>query len=108
MIRCPLNKSAMISLIKSGAFDKLELEWAKELNVEPRVLVMIYYLSVVSEPKKRLTLQNFNGLIQKDLIPPSLDSMKRLFFFNKYLKTEKKLENIMSLMMLVKILQSKV
>lgn len=90
MIRCPLNKSAMISLIKSGAFDKLELEWAKELNVEPRVLVMIYYLSVISEPKKRLTLQNFNGLIQKDLIPPSLDSMKRLFFFNKYLKTEKK------------------
>ena len=32
MASCPLNKSAMISLIKAGAFDKLEEKWAKELE----------------------------------------------------------------------------
>lgn len=90
MNRCPINKSAMISLIKSGAFDKLEKEWASELNVEPRLLVMVYYISKVCEPKKRLTLQNFNGLVQRNLIPQSLDFQKRVFSFNKYLKSEKK------------------
>lgn len=87
--RCPLNKSAMISLIKAGAFDKLETKWATELDVEPRMLIMVYYISKVCEPKKRLTLQNFNGLIQKDLIPQSLEFQKRVFLFNKHLKTTK-------------------
>lgn len=90
MVKCPLNKSAMISLIKGGAFDKLEEEWARELNVEPRMLVMAYYLSKVCEPKKRLTLQNFNGLIQKDLIPASLAFQKRIYNFNKFLKASQK------------------
>lgn len=88
--RCPLNKTAMISLIKAGAFDKLELEWARQLNVEPRYLIMTLYLSIVSEPKSKLTLQNFNGLIQKDLIPDELNFEKRVFNFNKYLKANKK------------------
>ena len=90
MNKCPLNKSAMISLIKAGAFDKLETEWGKELNIEPRIVVMIYYLSKVCDAKKRLTLQNFNGLIQKDLIPDELSFQKRVFMFNKYLKANKK------------------
>ena len=42
--RCPLKKTAMISLIKGGAFDKLETEWAAALNVNPRILIMCYYL----------------------------------------------------------------
>jgi DNA polymerase-3 subunit alpha len=88
--RCPLNKSAMISLIKGGAFDKLEKDWAKELNVHPRYLIMTYYLSKVSEPKTKLTLQNFNGLIKAGLIPEELEFQKRVFNFNKYLKAEKK------------------
>ena len=90
MNKCPLNKSAMISLIKAGAFDKLETEWGKELNIEPRIVVMIYYLSKVCDAKKRLTLQNFNGLVQKDLIPDELSFQKRVFMFNKYLKANKK------------------
>lgn len=88
--RCPLNKSAMISLIKGGAFDKLEKDWAKELNIHPRYLIMTYYLSKVSEPKSKLTLQNFNGLIKAGLIPEELSFQKRVFNFNKYLKAEKK------------------
>lgn len=88
--RCPLNKSAMISLIKGGAFDNLDTEWAKELNTHPRYLAMTYYLSKVSEPKQKLTLQNFNGLMKKGLIPEELDFQKRVFNFNKYLKDNKK------------------
>ena len=90
MARCPLNKSAMFSLIKAGAFDKLEEKWANELGVEPRQLVMTYYISKVCEAKKRITLQNFNGLIQHDLVPESLDLPKRVFNFTKYLKANKK------------------
>ena len=90
MARCPLNKSAMFSLIKAGAFDKLETKWAKELQIEPRMLVMAYYISKVCEAKKRLTLQNFNGLIEHNLIPEELDLQKRTFNFTKYLKANKK------------------
>lgn len=89
MSRIKLNKTAMISLIKGGAFDRLETELGKELNLHPRLAAMIYYLSIVSEPKSRLTLQNFNGLIQKGLIPDELDYQRRVFNFNKYLKTKK-------------------
>ena len=90
MARCPLNKSAMISLIKAGAFDRLETKWAAELGIEPRMVVMIYYISKVCEAKKRITLQNFNGLIQHDLIPAELELQKKTFNFTKYLKANKK------------------
>ena len=90
MAKCPLNKSAMISLIKAGAFDKLEVDWGKELGVEPRMVVMAYYISKACEAKKKLTLQNFNGLVQHNLIPAELDFQKRTFIFNKYLKANKK------------------
>ena len=90
MTRCPLNKSAMISLIKAGAFDKLEKEWGEKEHKEPRVLIMAYYLSQVCDAKKRITLQNFNGLIQHNLIPEDLSFEKRTFLFNKYLKTNRK------------------
>lgn len=88
--RCPLNKSAMISLIKAGAFDKLEEDWANNLDVEPRKLIMVYYLSLNCDAKSRLTLQNFNGLLQRELIPDSLDLQKKVFMFNKFLKAEAK------------------
>ena len=51
---------------------------------------MVYYLSIVSEPKSKLTLQNFNGLIEKGLIPNELNYEIRTFAFNKYLKKNKK------------------
>lgn len=90
MSRCVLNKTAMINLIKGGAFDKLCESWAKELYVKPRILAMVYYLSIASEPKTKLNLQNFNGLIQKNLIPPELSLQQRIFYFNKALKANKK------------------
>ena len=89
LIRCPLNKTAMISLIKAGSFDNLEQSWGKEFNIETRYIVMIYYLLQVYEKKKRLTLQNLNGLIQNNLIPNDLSKQKNIYLFNKYLKTNK-------------------
>lgn len=84
MIRCPLTKTAMINLIKAGAFDEVET------SLTDRRQIMAYYLSLVSEPKKRLTLQNFNGLIQHDLLPKELELQVRVFNFTKYLKAYKK------------------
>ena len=88
--RCPLKKTAMISLIKAGAFDKLETEWAAAAQVDPRILIMCYYLYLVSSPKTRLTLQNFNGLVTHNLIPKELKFERQTFFINKYLKEHKK------------------
>ena len=86
MLRCPLKKDAMISLIKAGAFDKTDEHWAKELCSEPRIAIMAFYISKISEPKSKLTLQNFNGLMQRDLIPDSLLECKQAFVMNGYLK----------------------
>jgi DNA polymerase-3 subunit alpha len=90
MARCPLNKTQMISLIKAGAFDEIDREWARDFGVAPRIATMAYYLSKACEPKTKLTLQNFNGLIQKGLVPEALDYQRKVFEFNKYLKANAK------------------
>lgn len=84
MQRCPLTKTAMINLIKAGAFDEVEK------TLPDRKTIMAYYISQVCEAKKRLTLQNFNGLIQHDLVPKELELQVRVFNFTKYLKANKK------------------
>jgi DNA polymerase-3 subunit alpha len=89
MQKCPKNKSVMISLIKAGAFDELDYEWASKACKEPRIAILAWYLMQVSEPKKRLTLQNFNGLMQKAFIPDEYNLQKQIYEFNKYLKTKK-------------------
>lgn len=73
-----VNKPQMINLIKSGAFDTL-YPCAREA-------IMDIYLNLIADKKKRITLQNMQMLIAKDLIPKELDFEKRLFNFNKYLK----------------------
>ena len=90
MRRCPLTKTAMLSLIKGGAFDKLDYDWASKICEEPRVAIMAYYVSIACEPKKKLTLQNLNGLIKADMIPDELDAEKKVYAFNKYLKDTSK------------------
>ena len=86
MSRCPLDKRCMISLIKSGAFDNEDESWAKEISTSPRKGIMAYYISKVSEPKKKLNLQNFNGLVQKNLIPDNFKYIIDIYRFNKFLK----------------------
>ena len=79
----------LCSLYLYEVFDKLEESRGKEIGVDPRIESMIYYLSIVSEPKKRLTLQNFNGLLEKGLIPDELSYQKKVFAFNKWLRKNK-------------------
>ena len=87
--RCPLNKTAMISLIKGGAFDELEKDDALTIGIEPRKYIMAYYLSRTSEPKNKLNLQNFATLANYNLIPPQLEFERKIYFFNKYIRTHK-------------------
>lgn len=70
------NKTVMVSLIKSGAFDQFG----------ERSDIMREYVWSVCGSKKRITLQNFNGLIEKNLVPQELTFQKRVFVFNKALK----------------------
>lgn len=85
MQRCPLTKTAVINLIKAGAFDEIDTDFGGD-----RRKIMAYYISNVCDAKKRLTLQNFNGLIQHDLIPKELELQVRVYNFTKYLKANKK------------------
>ena len=85
MVRCPLSKTVMVNLIKAGAFDEIE-----QNNLGNRKMIMAYYLSQVCEAKKRITLQNFNGLVQNNLVPIELEFQVRIFNFNKYLKANRK------------------
>lgn len=71
-----VNKPQMINLIKSGAFD----------SFGDRVEIMKAYVSLISDAKKRITLQNMKMLIDFDLIPEKYDLQKRVYNFNKYLK----------------------
>ena len=71
------NRQSMIALIKSGAFDQFE----------SRYKTMVKYIWMTCDRKKRLTLQNLNGLIKMDLIPQEFELEKRVFEFTRYLKS---------------------
>ena len=79
MNRVKANKLQMINLIKSGAFDLIE--------DRPREEIMHEYLDSITDKKQRLTLQNMQMLINKDLIPSEMGFYSKLFLFNKFLKT---------------------
>lgn len=74
-----INKPQMINLIKAGAFDEFG----------NRESLMRYYVSEISDTKKRITLQNMKMLIDFGLIPDEYDLQRRVFNFNKYLKKMK-------------------
>ena len=79
MQKTPLGRQQMISLIKGGAFDELEKK--------PRQQIMYEYIMAVADTKSKLTLQNFAGLIEKNVLPwETLELQIRTFNFNKMLK----------------------
>lgn len=86
LTRCPLKKSTVISLIKSGTFDSIESENGMFNGIDIRYIIMAYYLGITSKPKKRLTLQNFNGLIENGMLPQEFDNEVQIFKVNKILK----------------------
>ena len=74
-----VGKQAMVSLIKSGAFD----------NMMDRKACMAWYIWETCDKKSRLTLQNMSGLIKHNLLPQETGDYilaKRVFEFNRYLK----------------------
>lgn len=74
-----LNKTQMVNLIKSGAFD----------SFGDRAEILQEYIYKISDVKKRITLQNMKMLIDFGLIPDEYDLDRRIFNFNKYLKKMK-------------------
>ena len=74
--RTHLKKPAIISLIKGGAFDKFG----------DRKKIMGLFIWMTCDKKSRITLQNFNGLMSRDLIPSEFCNEKAVFEFNRYLK----------------------
>lgn len=76
------NKTVTLSLIKSGAFD----------TFNDRVDTLSKYIYSQSNPKTKLTMQNFKGLMDADILPDSLSFQKRLFIFNKALRANKKVD----------------
>lgn len=88
MERCHIKRTSVISLIKAGAFDNIS-DWATGFK-DIRKANMGYFIYSTCGLKNRLTLQNYNGLLQKGLIPDALDTEKRIYNFNKYLKTRKR------------------
>ena len=74
-----LNVIQITNLIKSGAFDAIENKSREEIMKE--------YINSIAEKKERLTLQNMQMLIDKDLIPEEMQFYAKLFLFNKFLKS---------------------
>ena len=74
-----LNKIQITNLIKAGVFDEIENK--------PREEIMHNYLESITDKKQRLTLQNMQMLITKELIPDEMGFYAKLFLFNKFLKT---------------------
>ena len=73
------NKQAMISLIKGGAFD----------HMMDRKECMAWYIWETCDKKKRITLQNMNGLMKYKLLPEDSEDRvmaRRIYEFNRYLK----------------------
>lgn len=74
-----VKKPQMINLIKAGAFD----------SFGDRVKLMHQYVNLISDTKKRITLQNMKMLIDFGLIPDEYDMERRVYNFNKYIKKMK-------------------
>ena len=77
--RIKIKKPQMINLIKSGAFNEFGSSYD----------IMRNYINMISDAKKRITLQNMKMLIDFKLIPDKYEDVSKVFNFNKYLKTMK-------------------
>lgn len=77
MSKVKVNKTQMISLIKSGAFDNLHND---------RMQAMSDYLDIIADKKKRITLQNMTMLYRKNLIPEEYSFEAKVYNFTKYIR----------------------
>lgn len=73
-----ISKDKVVNLIKAGAFNKIENKKTEEILRD--------FVFSVSDQKKKLTLQNFQMLISKNLIPNELGFSVKVFNFTKYIR----------------------
>lgn len=76
-----VNKTQMISLIKSGAFDCF--------YKGNRKAAMDEYLLSIADTKNTVNLRNMMMLIKYNLLPSEFGQQIKVFNFNKYLKNNK-------------------
>lgn len=80
--RAKPNKNQMLTLIKSGAFRKIDNE--------NRKISLLKYAKLVTPKRKNLTIAQTGLLMQQGLLPESLNDEMALFEFNRYVKSELK------------------
>lgn len=74
--RVKQTKPQTIKLIKAGAFDEFG----------DRESIMSDYLESIADTKKVINLRNMRLILEKNLLPDSLELEVKIFNFNKYLK----------------------
>ena len=80
-----ISKDKIVNLIKAGAFDNVENKSREEILAE--------FVNDTSDQKKRLTLQNFQMLINQGLIPEELAFSVKVFNFTKYIRKQRFMGN---------------
>ena len=81
-----VTKDKVINLIKCGAFDEIEGKDRSEILKD--------FIWTVCEPKKRITLQNLNMLIDLELLPDSLDYVSDVYKLTKELRKHRDAEKM--------------
>ena len=78
LLKVKINRRAMISLIKGGAFDQME----------ERKFAMAWYIWQTCDKKSRVTLQNMSSLLKYSLLPQTDEIIlaSRIYEFTRYLK----------------------
>ncbi|MCR8641367.1 PHP domain-containing protein [Paenibacillus sp. N1-5-1-14] len=69
-----IKKSQFIQLIKAGCFE----------SFGDRIEIMKKYINNTYAPKSKLTMQNFNMIVENQLIPEEYKEYSRLYKFRKY------------------------
>lgn len=70
-----VKKGQVIQLIKAGCFD----------SFGKREQILKQFISMICEPKTKLTMQNFNMLIENEIVPEKLNLYVRFFRFKNYI-----------------------
>ncbi|CAF1781172.1 DNA polymerase III subunit alpha [Bacillus subtilis] len=70
-----IKKGQVIQLIKGGCFD----------TFDDRKEIMKKYITIITEPKKKLTMANISMMLENDLIPEQFALEIRYFKFKEYI-----------------------
>ncbi|WP_324658694.1 DNA polymerase III subunit alpha [Bacillus velezensis] len=70
-----IKKGQVIQLIKGGCFD----------TFDDRKEIMKKYITIIAEPKKKLTMANIGMMLENDLIPEQFALEVRCFKFKEYI-----------------------